>query len=60
MLKAMALRPDDRYTTAKALGEDIEHWMADEPVSAYRDPWLARLARLRAGTRRRWPPRLHY
>ena len=39
----MALEPDDRYASPKALGDDIEHWMADEPVSAYRDPWLARL-----------------
>ncbi|HKM52042.1 MAG TPA: protein kinase [Isosphaeraceae bacterium] len=45
VLKAMALEPGDRYASAKALGDDIEHWMADEPVSAYRDPWLARLGR---------------
>ena len=45
VLKAMALRPGDRYSSAKSLGDDIEHWMADEPVSAYRDPWLARLGR---------------
>jgi serine/threonine-protein kinase len=45
VLKAMALKPADRYSSAKSLGDDIEHWMADEPVSAYRDPWTARLAR---------------
>jgi serine/threonine-protein kinase len=45
VLKAMALKPGDRYSSAKSLGDDIEHWMADEPVSAYRDPWLARLGR---------------
>ena len=39
VLKAMALQPSDRYSSAKSLGEDIEHWMADEPVLAYRDPW---------------------
>ena len=33
-LKAMALRPEDRYPTPRALAEDIEHWLADEPVSA--------------------------
>jgi serine/threonine-protein kinase len=44
-LKAMALRPADRYPTAQALAEDLEHWLADEPVSAYRDPFLARAAR---------------
>jgi serine/threonine-protein kinase len=43
--KAMALKPADRYSSAKALGAEIEHWMADEPVSAYRDPWLERLGR---------------
>jgi eukaryotic-like serine/threonine-protein kinase len=45
VLKAMALKPDERYVSPKALREDIEHWMADEPVSAYPDPLLARLAR---------------
>jgi serine/threonine-protein kinase len=45
VLKAMALQPAARYATAKALAEDIEHWMAGEPVSAYRDPWWSRLAR---------------
>jgi WD40 repeat protein/serine/threonine protein kinase len=44
-LKAMALRPEDRYPTPRALAEDIEHWLADEPVSAFREPWLHRLAR---------------
>jgi tetratricopeptide (TPR) repeat protein len=43
--KAMALRPEDRYETALALADDIEHWLADEPVSAYREPLPARLAR---------------
>jgi serine/threonine-protein kinase len=38
-LKAMALKPADRYATPRALAEDIEHWLADEPVSAYREPW---------------------
>src|SRR5262245_18901812 len=31
-LKAMALRPEDRYSSPKALAEDMERWMADEPV----------------------------
>jgi serine/threonine-protein kinase len=44
-LKAMALRPADRYGTARALADEVEHWLADEPVSAYREPWLSRLAR---------------
>ena len=45
VLKAMALEADNRYVSAKALGEEIEHWMADEPVSAYRDPWIVRMGR---------------
>jgi eukaryotic-like serine/threonine-protein kinase len=38
-LKAMALRPEDRYDSCRALVEDIERWVADEPVSAWREPW---------------------
>ncbi len=44
--KAMALDPRDRYATAQALAADVEHWLADEPVTAYREPW--------AGRARRW------
>ena len=44
-LKAMANRPEDRYTTAAALADDIERWLADEPVAAYREPLLPRLSR---------------
>jgi serine/threonine protein kinase len=43
--KAMALKPMDRYASAQALAADIEHWLADEPVSAYRDQPLARVLR---------------
>ncbi len=44
-LKAMSLEPEDRYTSGRALAEDIERWMADEPVAAYPDPWTRRLTR---------------
>jgi serine/threonine protein kinase/tetratricopeptide (TPR) repeat protein len=44
-LKAMALAPEDRYPSPRALAEDIEHWLADEAVSAYREWWPQRLAR---------------
>jgi tRNA A-37 threonylcarbamoyl transferase component Bud32/tetratricopeptide (TPR) repeat protein len=44
-LKAMARSPDDRYTSARALAGDIEHWLADEPVSARREPWWQRAQR---------------
>jgi serine/threonine-protein kinase len=43
-LKAMATKPEDRYPSCRALAEDIERWMADEPVSAWREP-LSRRAR---------------
>jgi serine/threonine-protein kinase len=44
-IKAMALKPGDRYATPRALAEDIEHWLADEPVSAYREAWPERARR---------------
>jgi serine/threonine-protein kinase len=44
-LKAMETRPEDRYPTAKSLAEDLERWMADEPVSAWREPVSRRVRR---------------
>jgi serine/threonine protein kinase len=46
-LKAMARRPEDRYRSARALADDIEHWLADEPVQAYVEPWRERARRWR-------------
>ena len=46
-LKAMALRPEERYASPRALAADIDRWLADEPVSAYREPLRLRLARWR-------------
>jgi serine/threonine protein kinase len=43
--KAMALKPEDRYPTSLALAADVEDWLADEPVTAYREPWSARIGR---------------
>jgi hypothetical protein len=43
-LKAMALEQEDRYATVQALADDIERWMADEPVTAWHEP-LSRQAR---------------
>jgi serine/threonine protein kinase len=40
-LRAMANRPDDRYPSARSLAEDVNHWLADEPVWADPEPiWL--------------------
>jgi serine/threonine-protein kinase len=44
-LRAMALKPEDRYATPRALAEEIERWTADEPVHAYREPLLRRASR---------------
>ena len=41
-LKAMSLQPESRYPSPLTLAEDIERWLADEPVSAYREPLLVR------------------
>jgi serine/threonine protein kinase len=43
--KAMAAKPEARYRTALELAADVERWLADEPVSVYRDPILIRLSR---------------
>jgi serine/threonine-protein kinase len=44
-LQAMALKPEDRYASPRALADDLERWMADEPVTAWREPWARRLRR---------------
>lgn len=44
-LKALALEPADRYPSARELASDIEKWLADEPVSAFRESPLRRLGR---------------
>ena len=44
-LKAMARRPEDRYASPNDLADDLERWLADEPVTAARDTIVAKLAR---------------
>jgi formylglycine-generating enzyme required for sulfatase activity/tRNA A-37 threonylcarbamoyl transferase component Bud32 len=44
-LKAMSSQPGGRYSSASALAEDVEHWLGDAPVSAYREGRVERLAR---------------
>jgi serine/threonine-protein kinase len=44
-MKALALRAADRYQSADALKADLEHWLADEPVTAWREPLSIRARR---------------
>jgi len=43
--KAMALRPEDRYPSARSLADDLESWMAGEPVTAWSEPFGVRAQR---------------
>ncbi|QDU60901.1 Serine/threonine-protein kinase PknD [Planctomycetes bacterium Pan216] len=51
-LRAMAMRPSDRYPSVTALMEDIDLWLGDEPISVYRESFTKRVARW--SVRRRW------
>jgi serine/threonine-protein kinase len=44
-LKAMALKPHDRYPSPRTLADDIERWMADEAVTARPEPLAERTIR---------------
>src|SRR5262249_11032184 len=44
-LKALANKPEDRYASASELAREIDHWRADEPVAALREPIYVRLSR---------------
>jgi WD40 repeat protein/tRNA A-37 threonylcarbamoyl transferase component Bud32 len=44
-LKAMEREPEERYASPRELAEDIEHWLADERVLAWREPWRERIGR---------------
>jgi eukaryotic-like serine/threonine-protein kinase len=52
-LKAMAVSPESRYASPGALGEEIERWLADQPVLAYPEPFPARAIRW-VRRRRQW------
>jgi len=43
--RAMAHQPAQRYPSAAELAQELQHWLADEPVQAYREPWPARCLR---------------
>ena len=44
-LKAMAFKPENRYPNARSLADDVEHWLADEPVIASVDTLNDRFSR---------------
>jgi serine/threonine-protein kinase len=44
-LKALAKKPQERYTSARGLAQDIQCYLADEPVTVYADPFGVRLTR---------------
>jgi eukaryotic-like serine/threonine-protein kinase len=44
-LKAMQHVPAQRYASAKLLAEEVELWLAGEPVSAYAEPLSTRISR---------------
>ncbi len=44
-LKALAKRQADRYESAGELSQEVQRWLADEPVMACVEPWTARTAR---------------
>jgi serine/threonine protein kinase len=44
-LKSMSLRPEDRYRSPRGLADDVERWLADEPVTAHPEPFAERARR---------------
>jgi serine/threonine-protein kinase len=44
-LKALAKQPAARYASAKELADEVQRFLADEPVGVYREPWPVRAAR---------------
>ena len=44
-LKAMSLSPSNRYASAEHLADDIEKFLADEPTSAFIEPFILRAKR---------------
>ena len=41
----MKLNPHERYAAVAEVADDLERWLADEPVSAYREPLVVRIQR---------------
>lgn len=43
--KALAVVPTDRYESAASMADDLELWLTDQPVSAWKEPFLNRAGR---------------
>ena len=44
-MKALTFSPEARYASARALSDDIERWLGDEPVRAHAEGWMERAFR---------------
>lgn len=44
-LKAMSRLPEARYDSAQKMAADVESWLADEPISAWTEPFYVRAKR---------------
>jgi tetratricopeptide (TPR) repeat protein len=44
-LKALAKKPGERYASASDLAQEVQRFLADAPVNAYKEPARTRLAR---------------
>ncbi len=44
-LKALKKKKDERYAGAGELAKEIQRWLDDEPVSAWREPWTVKMRR---------------
>ncbi|MGP0067207.1 MAG: serine/threonine-protein kinase, partial [Isosphaeraceae bacterium] len=44
-LKCLAKDPDARYASVSDLAKDVQCFLADEPVSAFREPWTFKFRR---------------
>jgi serine/threonine protein kinase len=44
--KAMAMVPEERYSSAQAMGRDVARFLDQQPIEAYREPPLERVRRV--------------